>query len=188
MTNIPLSIAAKMDEYPPGCSVSIELNMNTYFDVIRGLVDIFAKQKDAYVFYISATIPSNKVMDLLELFEVDISRIYFVDCIAHIMMGATRTTDRILYVESPTMLETIMLKVEFLTRKYRDKTPIVVLDSVNSLAIHNDLKILSEFLHIFVTSLRGKGAYMIILSLKDQSTPEMAAMLNLVSDEVITVE
>ncbi len=175
MTNIPLSIAAKMDEYPPGCSVSIELNMNTYFDVIRGLVDIFARQKDAYVFYISATIPSNKVMDLLELFEVDISRIYFVDCIAHIMMGATRTTDR-------------MLKVEFLTRKYRDKTPIVVLDSVNSLAIHNDLKILSEFLHIFVTSLRGKGAYMIVLSLKDQSTPEMAAMLNLVSDEVITVE
>ena len=101
------------------------------------------------------------------------------------MMGSTQISDKFLYIESPTMLENIMLKVEYLLRKYNDKKAVVILDSVNSMAIHNDLKILSEFLHIFVTSLRSWDAYMVILAMKEQNTPEIESMLNLVCDEII---
>jgi KaiC/GvpD/RAD55 family RecA-like ATPase len=85
-------------------------------------------------------------------------------------------------VESPTMLENIMLKVEFLMRSIEGKK-IVLLDSINSLAIHNNTKILSEFLHIMVNNLRAKEAYTVILSVEEQSTEEINNMLGLICDE-----
>lgn len=86
------------------------------------------------------------------------------------------------------MLETIMIRIDFLHRKFKDKPSVVIIDSVNSLAIHNDLKILSEFLHIFVTNLRAKNSYLFIISMKEQSNTEIHNTLNLVSDEIINTE
>src|SRR5437899_10684788 len=83
------------------------------------------------------------------------------------------------------MLENIMLKVEFLLRKNPDRSALVVLDSINSLAIHNNTKILSEFLHILVNNLRARGAYTVIISMQEYETEEIRNMLVLVSDEAL---
>ena len=103
------------------------------------------------------------------------------------MMGteAAQKDERASLVESPTMLENIMLKVEYLMRRSQSKEKLVVIDSINSLAIHNNNWILSEFLHILVSGLRAKEAYTIILSVEEHSTPEIASMVNLVCDSGI---
>ncbi len=185
--SITSKIVDKLNELPPASSLALHLSVNTYFDALRAVVDVFASQKDLYVFYISSTIPSKNIVSLLEILGVDTSRIFFVDTISHLMANAGEMSDRYLYIESPTMLENIMLKIEYLLRKYNDKKAVVILDSVNSMAIHNDLKILSEFLHIFVTSLRSWEAYMVIISMKEQSTQEINNMLNLVCDDMVDV-
>ncbi len=182
--SVTSSIVDKLNELPPASSLALYVSLNTYFDALRAIVDIFATKNDLNVFYISSTIPSKNIVGLLEILGVDTSRVFFVDTISHLMASASETSDKYLYIESPTMLENIMLKIEYLLRKYRDKKAVVVLDSVNSMAIHNDLKILSEFLHIFVTSLRTWEAYMVIISMKEQNSPDIVNMLNLVCDDV----
>ena len=102
------------------------------------------------------------------------------------MMGTAVQSERIYFVESPTMLENIMLKVEFLTRSIGGKK-LVLLDSINSLAIHNNTKILSEFLHILVNNLRAKEAYTLILSVEEQTSEEIGNMLGLVCDETMII-
>ncbi|MGC8599343.1 MAG: hypothetical protein ACP5GE_03755, partial [Thermoplasmata archaeon] len=62
------------------------------------------------------------------------------------------------------------------------------IDSINSLAIHNDMKILSEFLHLFVTFLRSRNSYMALLSIKEQTTQEIMSIMNFVSDETLEVD
>ena len=181
---ITSKVVSKLEELPPASSIAVNVNVNTYFDVLRALVDVFATRHDLYVFYISSTMPSKSIENLFEVLGIDSSRVFFVDTISHLMRSTTELSDRFLYIESPTMLENIMLKVEYLTRKYRDKKSIVILDSVNSLSIYNGPKILSEFLHIFVTSLRTWESYMVIVAMKEQNTPEIEAMLNLVCDEI----
>ena len=185
--SVSSKIVDKLTELPAASSLALYVDVNTYFDALRAVVDIFATQNDLYVFYISSTIPSKNIVSLLEILGVDTSRIFFVDTISHLMANAGEMNDRYLYIESPTMLENIMLKIEFLLRKYNDKKAVVVLDSVNSMAIHNDLKILSEFLHIFVTSLRSWEAYMVIISMKEQNSQEIVNMLNLVCDDMVDV-
>ncbi len=184
---VTTKIVEKMDELPPASSLALYVDVNSYFDSLRALVDIFATKNDLYVFYISSTIPSRNIVGIFELLGIDTARVFFVDTISHLMPVEKEMSDKFLYIESPTMLENVMLKVEYLLRKYRNKKTLVILDSVNSMAIHNDLKILSEFLHIFVTTLRSWEAYMVILSLQEQTTPEIRNMLNFVTDDSLEV-
>ena len=62
------------------------------------------------------------------------------------------------------------------------------IDSINSLAIHNNNKILSEFLHVMVNSLRSKNAYTVILSVDEQQSEELMNMTNFVCDDTIVIE
>lgn len=180
-------IAKELSEMPPSSAVSLQMSVDNYLDVIRGVVDLFANKKDMDTIYVTATISSDAIRRVLEALDIDASRVFFVDCISHIMMGASsaQQDEHTTLVESPTMLENLMLKVEYLIRRSQSKDKLVVIDSINSLAIHNNNWILSEFLHILVSGLRSREAFTIILSVEEHSTPEINNMVNLVCDHGI---
>jgi len=163
----------------------MRLKADQYFDAIQGMLDRFAMKKNLEVVYVTSTIPSQSIINALEVLEVPMDHMWFVDCISQIMMSQAKRHPHSIIVESPTMLENIMLKVEFLLRKHADRKALVVLDSINSLAIHNNTKILSEFLHILVNNLRSRGAYTVIFSMQEYETEDIRNMLVLVSDESI---
>jgi len=183
----PQKIAAELSEMPPASAISLQMSVDNYLDVIRGVLDLFANKKGMDTIYVTATISSEAIKRVLQALDIDTSRIYFVDCISHIMMGASaaQQDDHTTLVESPTMLENLMLKVEYLIRRSQSKDKLVVIDSINSLAIHNNNWILSEFLHILVSGLRSREAFTVILSVEEHSTPEINNMVNLVCDHGI---
>jgi hypothetical protein len=88
------------------------------------------------------------------------------------------------------MLETIIIKIMFLNKISRQnlpgKSPLIIIDSANSLAIHNDLGILSEFFHVLITMVRPTGSKLAILSIMEQLTDELSRTLELISDTVLT--
>jgi len=180
-------IADELSEMPPASAVSLQMSVDNYLDVIRGVLDLYANKKEMDTIYVTATISSEAIKRVLEALDIDTSRIYFVDCISHIMMGAptAQQDDHTTLVESPTMLENMMLKVEYLIRRSESKDKLVVLDSINSLAIHNSNWILSEFLHILDSGLRSREACTVIFSVEEHSTPEINNMVNLVCDHAM---
>ncbi len=184
-----MTIAAEISEkllgLPEASSVALRLRTDQYFDAIQGMLDLFASKRDLDVIYVTSTIPSQSIINALEVLEIPLDHIWFVDCISQIMMSSSKKHPHSIGVESPTMLENIMLKVEFLMRKRSDRKALIVLDSINSLAIHNNTKILSEFLHILVNNLRAREAYTVIFSMQEYETDEIRNMLVLVSDETI---
>ena len=184
----PAQLSEELGELPPSSAVSLRIKGESYFDAIRGVVDIFAPKKNIDTIYITAAIPSQSIIDVLKILEIDMDHIFFVDCVSHIMMTSTKENDNVFHVESATMLENIMLKVEYLMRKTAGRNNVIMLDSINALGIHNNSKILSEFLHIFINNLRAKDAYTIILSMEEFSTEETMNMMNLVCDTTITME
>jgi len=180
-------IAAELLEMPPASAISLQMSVDNYLDVIRGVLDLFANKREMDTIYVTATISSDAIKRVLEALDIDTSRIYFVDCISHIMMGGTaaQQDDHTTLVESPTMLENLMLKVEYLIRRSQSKDKLVVIDSINSLAIHNNNWILSEFLHILVSGLRSREAFTVILSVEEHSTADINNMVSLVCDHGI---
>lgn len=183
--SVPAEVAEKLGALPESSAIAMHLRAEQYFDAIQGMLDRFATKKDLEVIYVTSTIPSQSIINALEALEISMDHIWFVDCISQIMMSQEKRHAHAIIVESPTMLENIMLKVEFLLRKHPRRNALIVLDSINSLAIHNNTKILSEFLHILVNNLRSRGAYTVIFSMHEYETEEIRNMLVLVSDESI---
>ena len=179
------NLATRLMDLPEGSAVALRMTADHYFDTIRAVLDVFAPRKQLDALYVTSTIPSRSILSALEVLEIPLDHIWFVDCISQIMMSQAKRHLHSIAVESPTMLENIMLKVEYLLRKHEDRNALVVLDSINSLAIHNNTKILSEFLHILVNNLRSRGAYTVIFSMQEYETEEIRNMLVLVSDESI---
>lgn len=188
MIKTPAQLSDELAELPPSSAVSLRIKGESYFDAIRGVVDIFAPKKNIDTIYITAAIPSQSIIDVLKILEIDLEHIFFVDCVSHIMMTSTKKHENVFHVESATMLENIMLKVEYLMRRTAGRNNVILLDSINALGIHNNSKILSEFLHILINNLRAKDAYTIILSMEEFSTEETVNMMNLVCDTTITME
>jgi len=178
----------RLNDLPEGSAVALRMGADSYFDTIRAILDIFAPKKELDALYVTSTIPSRSILNALEVLEIPLEHIWFVDCISQIMMSAAEKHPHAIFVESPTMLENIMLKVEYLIRKSGGRGNVIVLDSINSLAIHNNTKILSEFLHILVNNLRSKHAYTLIYSMTQYETEDIRNMMNLVCDETIDVE
>src|SRR5881396_2101694 len=173
-------VAEKLSTLREASAVALRLKTVQYFDAIQGMLDRFAMKKNLEVVYVTTTIPAQSILSALEVLEVPMDHIWLVDCISQIMMSPGKQHPHAIVVESPTMLENIMLKVEFLLRKHPDRSALVVLDSINS-----NTKILSEFLHILVNNLRARGAYTVIFSMLEYETEDIRNMLVLVSDETI---
>lgn len=181
-------VASELEQMPPSAAISMQVGVDYYLDAIRAVIDIYSSKRDIDVIYVTATISYQAISDILKALEIDATKVHFVDCISHTMMGASIEGSQVLFVESPTMLENIMLKTEYLLRKSKAKEKLVLLDSVNSLAIHNSNYVLSEFLHIYVSSLRSKEVNTLILTVIEHTTPELNNIVNLVCDSVIRVK
>ncbi|MBA3045162.1 MAG: hypothetical protein KKH41_09165 [Candidatus Thermoplasmatota archaeon] len=181
MPKSPSELADELAQMMPS-AILLTISDETYFDAIRGITDIFASKNNLNTIYISAAIPSQSIIDVLNILEVNLDHTYFVDCISHIMVGSTKRHPSVHLVESPTMLENIMLKVEYLMKKGGDRQNVVVLDSINMLAIHNSPKILSEFVHIINNNMRARNSYIIIFTIESLGVDEIGHMMSFVCD------
>jgi len=184
---IPVLIASRLREAGPSVATAFQLRMEQYFDVVRGLVDNFANEEGIECIYVAASIPAATTKEALTTLEIETGRTWFVDCLSHMLMVDIGHDDRIIYIESPTMLENLILKVEYLQRRIGTGETLVVLDSIDSLSIHNEPKILSQFLQIFLGGLRDRGSYPVVLTMTD-SRPEIKEMVGLICDQIVTLE
>lgn len=87
--SLAMDFSKRLLNLQESASVSIQITINTYFDVIKTVVDDFSNKKGTNAFYISATIPSKNIKSVLEMYGTNTSNLYFVDCISHIMMSTT---------------------------------------------------------------------------------------------------
>lgn len=186
MVNIK-NLSGKLESLEKGSAVALKVDVDAYFEVITTLTDNFPRNRDTQVIYTTSTISSKTIIDVMNAFEISKDNIHFVDAVSYMTMGTAKQDESVTFVESPTMLENIMLKIEYLLKKYPNDENSVVLDSIDSLAIHNNNRILSEFLHILISSLRSHDCYTFILSVSEQESEEIDNMLMMVCDDFIEV-
>ena len=134
--------------------------------------------------YVTTSRPSSHIVDELEETKVDLSDLYFVDLVSMTVGGST-DNPRTLYVESPTMLESILLNISLLERRLKSKKRFVMFDSVNGLSIYSEPRVLREFINVLGNSMRIKEIYSMLMTVKEQTSDELASALKLLSDRVI---
>ncbi len=177
----------KLRSLESGSAVALKVDVDAYFEVITTLTDDFTRNREMQVIYTTSTISSSTIIRVLDAFEIDKDMVQFVDAVSYMTMGVDKQREGVTYVESPTMLENLSLKIEYLLKKYPTEENTVVIDSIDSLAIHNDNRILSEFLHILISNLRSHDCYTFIMSVSEQDSEEIDNMLAMVCDDFIEI-
>lgn len=187
----PADIGERLRALPGGSAVALKLDpreyADHYFAVLNATLRDVGSETDAHTIYITVTNPASFVWSLDQALDVPADRISFVDVISHIMMNYANPLPNATYIETPRALEEIMLRVDYLLRKFPHPRSIVVVDSVNALAIHNPRELLSEFFHIFLTNLKSRNVLTLVLETSDEESSALEQMLNLLVDETIDV-
>ncbi len=181
-------VIAKMEEIGPSVGVVLNINMESYFDVLTGLVDTFSKKKGLNCIYVASSVSASTISSALTSLDINTKDTHFIDCVSYGVMESLDGGENTVYVESQTMLENIVLKTEYLFKKLEGKPSLVILDSINSMAMNNSTNMLSEFVQVFMTMIKSKGAYVAVLCVDEQLKPDLREMLSLVSDQIVTIK
>jgi hypothetical protein len=188
---VPIDIGERLRALAGGSAVTLKLDpreyADHYFAVLNATLRDVGSETDAHTIYVAVTNPAAFVWSLAQALDVPADRISFVDAISHIMMNYDNPLPNATYIESPRSLEGIMLRVEYLLKRSPHPRSIVVIDSVNSLAIHNPPDLLSEFFHILINTLKARQVLTVVLETSDEEASAVEQMLNLVVDETIDV-
>ena len=103
--------------------------------------------------YISASRGAVEIIQAFESIGVDVSNIQFIDLVSSGILGGTDVNyPNIHFVDSPIMLESVLLRTLYILRTTNTQRNFVFLDSVNALAIYNEDRMLAEYLHTFINT------------------------------------
>jgi hypothetical protein len=184
-------LGEKLRALTSGAAVALRLDSQNYADnyllALNAAIRDVGADPNTHTIYVSVTNPASLVWTIAQALDIPPEKISFVDAISHIMMEFRNPLPNATYLESPRMLENLMLRVEYLLRKHAGQRNLVIIDSVNSLAIHNPPSLLSEFFHILVNNLKSRQVLAILLATADETTSTVDQILSLVVDETIDV-
>ena len=186
MFELDQRIAEQLTEVALNSAVQVRCgNSNAFMVTASTMVPVMQMFEMGGV-YISGSRSAIEMIEAFETIGIDVSHIQFIDLVSSGVLGGT-DVDRsnIHFVDSPIMLESILLRTLYLLRTTTNERNFVVLDSVNSLAIYNEDRMLAEYLHTFINTFRQREVLSVIINVPDQTSPLVLSNLDLYCTDLI---
>jgi len=167
-------------------SVGILLPGNNYSDLIQALFEYMrGRPEDAWV-YLSITRSYDSIIkDFKDMPEK--KNIKFIDCISR-AAGIPPKEPGCIYIESPALLEKIILEITDVFRDLEDDiNKYLIIDSLSSLLIYNDTSLVTEFFTHLSNRTRMLGIHTVSLVIEEETDEGLNKTLYLKSDKIIKV-
>ena len=167
-------------------SVQVRHDASNSFDIIGSVVRPLLLEFALPGIYISASRSAIEIIDALMEAGIDPSPMHFIDLVSTSTVGGTDVSHtNISFIDSPVMLEAIMLRTMYFQRARPDEQMFVILDSVHALSIYNDPRMLAEYIHTFINTFRRRNTLSVLLTIPDQVAPGVLANMDLYCTELI---
>lgn len=179
MFELDQMIAEQLTQVSLGSSVQVRMSSANAFAVTASTMIPLMQMFEMGGVYISASRGAVEIIQAFEAIGVDVSNIHFLDLVSSGVLGGTDVPyNNITFIDSPIMLESILLRTLYTLRTVDNQRNFVFLDSVNALAIYNDDRMLAEYLHTFINTFRQREVLSVILNVPDQTPPLVLANLD----------
>ena len=186
MFELDQMIAEQLTRVSLGSSVQVRLSSANAFAVTASTMIPLMQMFEMGGVYISASRGAVEIIQAFEAIGVDVSNIHFLDLVSSGVLGGTDVPySNITFIDSPIMLESILLRTLYTLRTVNNQRNFVFLDSVNALAIYNDDRMLAEYLHTFINTFRQREVLSVILNVPDQTPPLVLANLDTYCTDLI---
>ena len=179
MFELDQQIAEQLTQVSLGSSVQVRMSATNSFAVTASTLIPLMQMFEMGGVYISASRGAVEIIQAFESIGVDVSGIHFLDLVSSGVLGGTDVPySNITFIDSPIMLESILLRTLYTLRTVTNARNFVFLDSVNALAIYNDDRMLAEYLHTFINTFRQREVLSVMLNVPDQTPPLVLANLD----------
>ena len=186
MFELDQMIAEQLTQVSLGSSVQVRLSSSNAFAVTASTMIPLMQMFEMGGVYISASRGAVEIIQAFEAIGIDVSNIHFLDLVSSGVLGGTDVPyANITFIDSPIMLESILLRTLYTLRTVTNQRNFVFLDSVNALAIYNDDRMLAEYLHTFINTFRQREVLSVLLNVPDQTPPLVLANLDTYCTDLI---
>ncbi|HJM18828.1 MAG TPA: hypothetical protein QF802_00020 [Candidatus Thalassarchaeaceae archaeon] len=186
MIELDQRIAEQLTEITLNSSMQVRCGSSNSFLVTASLVEPLINEFQMGGVYISASRPAPELIATFDEIGVPTDSIQFVDCVSSALLGGTENPyTNISYIDSPIMLESILLRTLYHLRQMPTEQNFVILDSVNALAIYNEERMLAEYLHTFINTFRARDILSGVVTVPDQTPPSVLANLDLYCTDLV---
>lgn len=180
------NIAQQLSEVSLNSSVQVRVGNSNAFSVTASTIIPLMQMFEMGGVYISASRGAVEIIQAFEAIGVDVSHIQFVDLVSSGILGGTDVPyNNIHFVDSPIMLESILLRTLYILQASGSPRNFVFMDSVNALAIYNEDRMLAEYLHTFINTFRQREILSVIINVPDQTPPLVLSNLDLYCTDLI---
>jgi hypothetical protein len=186
MFELDQRIAEQLTEVALNSAVQVRCGTSIAFMVTASTIIPLMQMFEMGGVYISANRGAVEIIQAFESIGMDVSNIQFIDLVSSGILGGTDVPySNIHFVDSPIMLESVLLRTLYILRTTTSVRNFVFLDSVNALAIYNEDRILAEYLHTFINTFRQREILSVVLNVPDQTPPLVLSNLDLYCTDLI---
>ena len=186
MCELDQGIAEQLTEVSLNSSIQVRCGNSNAFMVTASTIVPLLQMFEMGGVYISASRGASEIIQAFETIGIDVSNIHFIDLVSSGILGGTNVQyNNVSFVDSPIMLESILLRTLYWLRTAPNLRNFVFIDSVNSLAIYNEEKMLAEYLHTFINTFRQREVLSVILNIPDQVPPSVLSNLDLYCTDLV---
>ena len=186
MFELDQGIAEQLTEVSLNSSIQVRCGNSNAFMVTASTIVPLLQMFEMGGVYISASRGAAEIIQAFETIGIDVSNIHFIDLVSSGILGGTNIQySNVSFVDSPIMLESILLRTLYWLRTAPNLRNFVFIDSVNSLAIYNEEKMLAEYLHTFINTFRQREVLSVILNIPDQVPPSVLSNLDLYCTDLV---
>ena len=186
MFELDQGISDQLTEVALNSAVQVRVGNSNAFMVTASTMIPLLQMFEMSGVYISASRGASEIIQAFESIGVDVSHIQFIDLVSSGILGGTNVPySNVHFVDSPIMLESVLLRTLYILKTTEHERNFVFLDSVNSLAIYNEDRMLAEYLHTFINTFRQQEVLSVILNVPDQTPPLVLSNLDLYCTDLI---
>ncbi|MFH1255988.1 MAG: ATPase domain-containing protein [Candidatus Diapherotrites archaeon] len=139
--------------------------------------------------YITANKPYATMVKHLEKQKVDIEGIFFIDCVSHEGKNSAIKNDSCVVVDGLKELTQLEIAFEKAIKGAKNNEIFIVLDSISTLMIYHDAKIIERFIHSTITKIREKeGMRAFFIAVDSHENAPLITSIAQFCDKVVKID
>ena len=136
---------------------------------------------------VTANRPYSNLVNLYKKNGIDVSKLFFLDCISKNLNGHVKA-DNVIFIENLSALTDISLSINERINNGLGNNKFIFFDSITTMLIHNKPYVFARFVHSILTKMRLNGIGGVLVSLAgDNNNKEVRAEIAQLCDKVITI-
>ena len=179
-------LAEELNSIPEDYIVLVETSAEKSFEISTAYTKLLSKKNDSGII-VSANRPYPNLVNIYKKNDIDVSKMFVLDCISKSLNGQDNNAVNVKYVENLSSLTDISLMIHEQINITNGRK-FILFDSINTMLIHNKPYIFARFVHSILTKMRLNGIGGVLFCLEDDfKNKEIRAEIAQLCDKVIRI-